>query len=533
MQHRTPHGTTIDTTSFDPHPTHQERSANGQTCLLDSCLSLLFCVLLIVGLTRMVQILGRRHRQSWHPTRQCSGQYRRRPGLIRLPHRLRDLLPRHPKLNLCTKSPHYAVPPNPATGSRPTCTTSSPVIGPCLARLVPWVCLLCRSTGHPLHSSSTHPAYVAGPSEPLRPAFRAHHQFVQRLAPARKRSFRRAQQRAVRDGYAWYKGQRHTPESLSIRPLAHTSRPATNTSSTPNTATYATSNFRMVTWNSGGLHAVRYQEFLGWLDQQADAANAVASPSGPSTPIFQLACLQETHWPQSSEYRYKNWTMIHSGSGSSIGGVLFAVSARLVSQQLVRHAEIIPGRVLHVRLETNPPIDVLGVYQVAWNLQRKDDSGQPSQPCINVEDLLQKRASVWQAVRRWLASVPKRNALYVIGDFNCTLMPSTPNVGTGIAHHTALVHKDQTTFQRIVTDYGLTAFNTWGKAGKSAQTFLRPPNHGVQIDFILGRLPGTPQARTAHAVPEAPVVHPTGMRHVPVVATVPLPKTPRTHRSTV
>ena len=498
-------------------------------CLLDLCFRLPLCVLSAISLRYIAKMLGPRHSKCWNSTRQCPGQYRRRPGLICLPRRIRDLLPHSPKIGLPNQIPGQPSAPGATAGSRPARTTSCPVIGPRLLKLTLWGYMLCQSLGHPISNPDTRLDYAAGPREPSRHTFRAHHQFVQRLTPARKRAFRRAQQRAVRDGYAWYKGQRHTPESLSIKPLTQTSRPSARPSS--HSATTTDPSFQIVTWNSGGLNAVRYQEFLGWIDPQDSAtARSTLNPNTPSTDI-RIACLQETHWPQSSEYRYKHWTMIHSGSGRSTGGVLFAISARLVSPQLIRYAEIIPGRALHIRLETNPPMDILGIYQVAWNLQRKGETGQSDPQHTSLEDLLQQRASVWHAVRKWLASVPKRNALYVIGDFNCTLKPSLPHVGTGIAHHTSLVHKDQATLQRIVADYSLTALNTWGKAGPSAQTFLRPPHHGVQIDFILGRLPGTPQARTAHAVPEAPVVHPTGMRHVPVMATVTLPKLPQTHRS--
>ena len=145
--------------------------------------------------------------------------------------------------------------------------------------------------------------------------------------------------------------------------------------------------------------------------------------------------------------------------------------------------------------------------------------------------MLRQRAHVWQTIRQWIASVPKRNALYVVGDLNCTLKTHLPHVGPGVAHHTATTHSDQAMLQRIVTDCGLTALNTWGKAGRPARTFLKPPDYGVQIDFVLTRLPGTPLARTAHAEPEAPVVHPTGMRHVPVLASVALPSVPSKRQS--
>ena len=318
-----------------------------QQRLLDLCLSLLPCVLSAISMQHIVTLLGQRHRQYWSPTRQCPGQYRRRPGLICLPRRIRDLLPHSPKTGLSSRVCRQPFHPDPTAGSRPARTTSHLVVSPRLVRLVLWGCMLCQSVGHPLSTPTTRPDCAAGPREALRPTFRAHHQFVQRLTPARKRSFRRAQQRAIRDGHAWYKGQRHTPESISIKPLTQTPRQLARNSSHPATSTDPTPSFQIATWNCGGLNAVRYQEFLDWIDQQTDATARIVTPSGQPITDIQIACLQETHWPQSSEYRYKHWTMIHSGSGSSTGGVLFAISARLVSQQLVRHAEIIPGRAMH------------------------------------------------------------------------------------------------------------------------------------------------------------------------------------------
>ena len=41
--------------------------------------------------------------------------------------------------------------------------------------------------------------------------------------------------------------------------------------------------------------------------------------------------------------------------------------------------------------------------------------------------------------------------------------------------------------------------------------------HSVQLDFLLTRLPGKPQERRATVQPEASIVHPTGLRHAPVI----------------
>ena len=98
---------------------------------------------------------------------------------------------------------------------------------------------------------------------------------------------------------------------------------------------------------------------------------------------------------------------------------------------------------------------------------------------------------------------------------NCGLSPAHPHVGPGVQGHRQS-HPDQHLFQQILTSRGLDAMNTWGKAGSQAGTFLQLQQHTVQIDFLLTRLPCHTASMRAQALRSAPVVHPTGLRHVPV-----------------
>ncbi|CAE7773374.1 LINE-1 retrotransposable element ORF2 protein [Symbiodinium microadriaticum] len=52
-------------------------------------------------------------------------------------------------------------------------------------------------------------------------------------------------------------------------------------------------------WNAGGLSSAVYQELIAWLDEQHK---------------YQVILLQETHWPQSSDFTSGNWLCIHSAS---------------------------------------------------------------------------------------------------------------------------------------------------------------------------------------------------------------------------
>ena len=281
------------------------------------------------------------------------------------------------------------------------------------------------------------------------------------------------------------------------------------------TASPGADTLRVVTWNCGGLHQVRYAELLAWLEEQ-DSIDPV-----------HVMCVQETHWPYHAEYSSGPRQFVHSSSGTASGGVLFIIHNTLTRDGAVRYAEVIPGRLLHLRIESSPPMDFLGVYQHSWNPHHKELQGSSEE---KLEQLLRQRACVWDRLRSWTASIPARNKLAIMGDFNCTLAPSPPNVGPGTAGHRKTVHKDARVFQNLVTSQGLVAANTWGTRDR-AGTFLQPTSPSIQLDFLLLRLPCRPQELCAKVQPHEPVVHPTGFRHVRLSGRLEIPTVPK-RRST-
>ena len=311
----------------------------------------------------------------------------------------------------------------------------------------------------------------------------------------------------MRDGVAAYRGRIHDPQSLSLQYIGKdpTARKPASTSSRPDNT------LRVVTWNCGGLHQVRYAELLAWLDEQ-DSFDPV-----------HVMCIQETHWPYHAEYSSGSRQFVHSSSGTASGGVLFIIHNSLTHNSAIRYAEVLPGRLLHLRIESSPPMDFMGVYQHSWNPHHKELQGTSDE---KLEQLLRQRACVWDRLRSWTASIPARNKLVIVGDFNCTLTPSPPNVGPGTAGHRKTVHKDAHVFQNLVTSQGLVATNTWGTRER-AGTFLQPTHPSVQLDFLLTRLPCQPRELCAKAQPHEPVVHPTGFRHVPVSGRLELPVVPK------
>ena len=146
---------------------------------------------------------------------------------------------------------------------------------------------------------------------------------------------------------------------------------------------------------------------------------------------------------------------------------------------------------------------------------------------ITIDGNINKRQEVWQQIHGWIAGVPKRNLLVALGDFNASLAPQHPHIGQGVGH--VHVHKkDGHALQSLIQTAGLNAVNTWQKGGQQASTFWTHKGEGSQIDYILVRnLCSLSQLRPG-TLPHAPIVHPTGFRHVPVQCQLRWPKPPHT-----
>ena len=192
---------------------------------------------------------------------------------------------------------------------------------------------------------------------------------------------------------------------------------------------------------------------------------------------------------------------------------MILISKEVASPKALRFSALDAGRLFHVRVMREQVVDVLGAYQHAWQSQ----ASHSDVDSLASRNLLQLRAMFWQKLRNWVRAVPARNSLVALGDFNCCLTPSHPNVGSGTAPHKSGPHSDQPEFQSLVQTLGLLAANTWGCPGRASGTFLQFNRHAVQIDYILLRLPCSPAERLAKVWQDAPIVHPTGLRHAPLL----------------
>ena len=376
-----------------------------------------------------------------------------------------------------------------------------------------WIiaCVLLKPTASVRHDSAAYSS-IGDVTRPAASAgfLHAHGTTALRLTPCQKRSFKRAQVRAVRDGQTTYRGRLHTPASLSLASPGRSPPPRRQNPTSNHSPPASVGYYRVMTWNCGGLNVLRYRELIAWLQQLRQ-----------HTPV-DIVCIQETRWKDCSEFSSEDWNCVHSGTGDAHAGVLFMIHRSVAPVTSIRFNHLVLGRMLHIRIETNPAVDLLGVYQHAWNVQSN-----PRQLSLEqrTQELLRHRSHIRDVVSSWTRSIPKRNSLMVLGDFNAALSEHKPNIGPGTQPH-AHQHPDQADFQSLIVSTGLNALNTWGRSGNKAGTFVMHNGAKVQIDYMFSRLPCEPRLLTATAVPEAPVVHPTGFRHIPVLGFLRKPTLP-------
>ena len=193
-----------------------------------------------------------------------------------------------------------------------------------------------------------HPSPNPTAAQPLK-QLRAHGNLATQLTASRKRSFKRAQAKALKEGTVRYRGRTHTVSSLALQRV--TSQVPSRLAPRPQNP----NDLRFVTWNCGGLHAAKYEEVLAWLEQERASCRPV-----------HILCVQETKWAQDSEFSNEGWHVVHSGSGRANEGIAFFVSREIATTAQLQHAALIPGRMAHLRIRGSPIIDLLGVYQHAW-----------------------------------------------------------------------------------------------------------------------------------------------------------------------
>ena len=313
-----------------------------------------------------------------------------------------------------------------------------------------------------------------------------------------KRSLQRAHRRALTYGFAWYRGR-----CFSAHDFVGLPPPMTPQRSPKNQMNGATAGFHLhtprrrftsVCWNPGGLASHRLDELKQWL----------------SLHKVDVVVLPETRWSFSNEWTDADWIHVHTGSPARGQGVLVMISKRLCQPMQLRWSEIIPGRLVHVRIPTaNRYLDVIGCYQ---------HTNRPSADCRH------HRSQWWRALDTCLSALPQRNTLLVLGDFNCSLAPIPSLAGSNWYRwngslQTGAQHPDSSEFEAVVRQHGLVALNTWN--AKTGPTYAKMDHHS-RIDFCFTRASmADGEARRAQPLWDAPFVSPSPDGHAPLLCTIP------------
>ena len=192
-----------------------------------------------------------------------------------------------------------------------------------------------------------------------------------------------------------------------------------------------------------------------WLDSQA----------------IDVIMLQETHWSYTREWLQEKYYAIHSGAQTRQAGLLCLISKQTCRQHDISWQEVIPGRILHVRLHgVARSVDLINLYQHVF------------QPCN-----LECRSELWLKLSHLLSTFSKKNALILAGDANCSTDQRCSAVGypTYARHgqrHYGSLHTDSHIWTQMLKQFNLIALNTWSPCNGATYEF----NHQhSRIDYII------------------------------------------------
>ena len=285
--------------------------------------------------------------------------------------------------------------------------------------------------------------------------------------PVKKRSMRRAYNRACSSGLAWYKGRCYTPQDFPTF-LQRAGNVPTVPGTPPNThAEYNRRNqdarrMRVFHWNAGGLASPKLDEVKIWLETQQ----------------IEVALVTETRMTFEGEWSDARWHHIHTGQpGDRGGGIMCLISRKLCQSQQIRWRPVLTGRLLHVQIHTQPRyFDIVGCYQFAQghNVSRKTE-----------------RKNWWDHLENFLQGLSNRHTLFLAGDFNTSLPQYPSHAGPSQVYWRqqltpGVQHEEQGRFMSLLRLHGLVALNTWDpKLGPTFQTEVTCS----RIDYMITRKP--------------------------------------------
>ncbi|CAE7485339.1 unnamed protein product, partial [Symbiodinium sp. CCMP2456] len=268
-----------------------------------------------------------------------------------------------------------------------------------------------------------------------------------------KRSYKRAYARSCREGGAWYRGLWRPYKWFSTTTIR--TQAMSRISRTPPTARA----LKVLTWNSGGLHSQVLRELETWAQDTAQ----------------EIVLIQETKWDFEGNWSTPHFHFVHSAGHvreDKVGGLLTMISTKVVKRSEIQFHSVFPGRLLHLRLNLQPPIDIINAYQYAAN----DNNQTP-----------ERRHRFILRLQSTLRSVPARNTVILAGDFNTTCVPLKQVCGNWVMPANEAHHKDHEDFMAVLANHALSVLNTWTRPHHQQLATFTFGKLASQIDYIVCR----------------------------------------------
>ena len=233
------------------------------------------------------------------------------------------------------------------------------------------------------------------------------------FSAVRKRSFRRAIRRAQQSetSSTMYRGRRMILRSASTANGIEPREGGPPQHRLVRAPASRGPRLRVCSYNVRGLDTAAFDLLMNWLHRCP----------------YDIVVLQEIHHGMgrdSNQWTSKGWRLLTSvDPACRFQGIAVILRTWLAPEYDIRFHEIQLGRLMHVRVDLRQTaLDIVGVYQYAWTM---DSSKQ----------VLDKRLLLWNRMSAYLSSLPVRNQLLIIGDFNCSLLHVAGGTGAGRMPH--------------------------------------------------------------------------------------------------
>ena len=172
---------------------------------------------------------------------------------------------------------------------------------------------------------------------------------------------------------------------------------------------------RLLSWNASRY--LNYQEWLSWcVDRQEDVILV--------------------QWSMTGQWQIDCWYCIHSHSTSAI--LLIIIRRTLIQSSLLAYNDIIPGRLIHVRLIFHQIHDIYAIYQTVWNI---------------IRPVLQARQDLWHKLTQGIHRIPKSYILIIVDDFNTPLDKALPSIGSRDPRYSKVLRINKQVFQNSLETY--------------------------------------------------------------------------------